>query len=179
MERSKLIKGMVAAGALACAPMAYGVSPDDAGWYFGAAGGTADIDDNASIGGTPLLVDDNDTMWKVYGGFQFHPTFAVEAAWVDLGGPSTGTADYERDGVALSVVGFIPLANNFRLHGKLGAFDWDAEVAGLPDQSDTDLMGGIGASYYFSDVFGVRLEWERYDGDLETDALSAGATIHF
>lgn len=79
--------------ALLSTPWAW--AQDNTAWYMGASAGRsqATIDNdrivqNMGMGGFPgATVSDNshDTGYKILGGYQFNPNFALEASYFDLG----------------------------------------------------------------------------------------------
>jgi len=152
------------------------------GFYAGASIGQATID--ACDGVTSC--DDEDTSWKIFGGWELNPNIAFEAAYVDFGevsGSIGGSAvSAEVDGWSLAAKGMLPLNEQFGVFGKLGMIKWDVEGGGAAsgiDDDGTDLMYGIGAQYMFTDQFGIVGEWEWYDMDDDVDLFSIGALIKF
>lgn len=169
----------------------------DLGWYAGAGAGWSKFNGNV-VDINPTLAnetysttsfDDTDTGWKVFAGYQFHPNWAVELAYTDLGkfsfnanvsgGPGGASAteygEVKPTCWSLSAVGILPLRDNFSLFGKAGACRWDdhfrsheTTVGGtvIPypvGSTGTDLTFGVGAKYDFTRNLGVRAEWERFD----------------
>lgn len=129
-------------------------------------------------------VDDNDSAWKVFAGYKIFENFAIEGGWVDLGkaetntvttGPaSTDLGEVEASGLFVDAVGLLPINKHFTVFGKVGVFraNVDARVtvlsggsAAVVSASDDSFEGkfGVGASYDFTERFGVRLEYERYN----------------
>lgn len=98
---------------------------------------------------------------------------------------------YSVDGIALAGTATWPVNDRFSVYAKLGAFAWQAEIkvkckgctppAKEPsDQSDIDLMGGLGAGYEVTDRISVRAEWELYGTDRDNvDFYSASLIYHF
>lgn len=152
------------------------------GFYAGASIGQATIDACDGV----INCDDEDTSWKIFGGWELNRNIALEAAWVDLGeisGSIGGSAvSAEADGWTLAGKGMLPLNEQFGVFGKLGMIMWDVEgggaASGLEDDG-TDLMYGLGAQYMFTDQFGIVGEWEWYDIDNDVDVFSIGALIKF
>jgi len=115
----------------------------DTGWYAGAGagqtkarGGASTIDPDLSAeGGTVTSLDDKDTGWKIYAGYQFNPNFALEGMYVSLGKFSvdanisipagTEHAEVKPDALCAAGVGILPLANRFSLLGKVGVCRWN------------------------------------------------------
>ncbi len=162
-------------------------------WYVGAGGGwtstnadAVDMHPNlvAEHAPTSTNVDDNDTGWKVFVGFQVNPNIAIEGSYTDLGMftldaditlPGVGTLSdtLEPEAWCLSGVGTLPVQNNFSINGRLGVCRWDDNFSGShtvaavvtpePEFSEgTDLLIGLGGSYEFANNLSVRAEWERY-----------------
>lgn len=129
-------------------------------------------------------VDDTDTAWKLFGGYQFFKHLAVEGAYVDLGElkadinvtaplPVTGSAKFEATGFQVAAVGTYPFANGFGIFGKLGLMYWDVETevtatsgvasaSASASETGLDPIAGVGARYQFQNNVGIRVEWERY-----------------
>ncbi len=144
--------------------------------YVGISAGQSDMD-AAGL--------DEDTSWKVYGGYRFNEWGSAQIGWVDLGElDAAGGASVEADGFEISAVGRVPVTPNFDVFGKVGAFAWSTDVnGGLPvaDDDDVDAMYGIGAEYKFANNLGVRLEWEQFAdvGGADVDMISAGVSVDF
>jgi OOP family OmpA-OmpF porin len=168
------------------------------GFYLGVSAGYTesdescdDLDDIGFVGSC----DDSDTGWKLTGGYQFSQYFATEISYVDLGdidasgliGAIPTTANVDIDGYGISLVGTYPMGDKFSLLGRVGAFNWDADVsaslgaaAASTDDDGTDLTYGLGAQYVFTDNAALRLEWERFDlDDDEVDMISLGVKWSF
>lgn len=157
-------------------------------FYLGVGAGSADYKDiNCPTG---FDCDTSDTGWKLLGGYQFTPIFGVEAAWADLGevtlnGTAPGGAAFsgkgEGDGFLLAGTVGWPATDRFRLYGKLGGFFYNSKftstVGGVVnedlDESGTELMYGLGAQYNFTERFGARLEWERFN-DIDPKSVNQG-----
>jgi OOP family OmpA-OmpF porin len=151
-------------------------------FYAGASIGQATMDGCDGL----TRCDDEDTSWKVFGGWELNRNIAIEAAWVDLGevsGSMGGSAaSIEVDGWVLAGKGMLPINEQFGVFAKLGMIMWDAEGGGAAsgiDDDGTDLIYGLGAQYMFTDRFGVVGEWEWYDIDTDVDLFSIGAFIKF
>ena len=204
-------------GGLIAGMMLMGTATDaTADWYVGGSGGLAqgnysasDLTNDLSARGhtiTNVSVDDDDTGWKIFGGYQFNNFFALEGAYVDLGEITTefqsttsdltdllnDTADVHQflaDGWVLSAVGMVQPTPNWDLMAKVGLFAWESDVdikevassqkVSLSD-SGTDLMYGVGARFKPWPHWGGRAEWERYDIDGDwADFFSVGVEYRF
>ena len=139
----------------------------------------------ARIGKHPL--DDDDTAWKLFGGYRFNPYISLELAYVDFGGPSDratasgSSGDYkvELSGFAPYIIASYPLGP-VEVFGKAGYYFYDIEVdADFDDLSDDvfdsdssgdDFLYGFGVGMTFFDHLHARLEYEKIDADDVDDA---------
>ncbi|MEW6073501.1 MAG: outer membrane beta-barrel protein [Planctomycetota bacterium] len=125
-----------------------------AGWYAGAAMGTAvadasaaDLEDDLAGRGydSDASLDDSEVGWKVFGGYRFDAPWAVEIALVDLGTVESEIATdavvtdafldavtdvhpYSGAGVSLSGLYFPIEEERFDVGLKAGAWFWQADV---------------------------------------------------
>lgn len=181
----KLATLLTALASIAVAPAAYADNED--GFYVGAGVGrfNAQIDDVDAVSPTINDWDENDTAYKVFGGWRFSEMFALEVAYINLGEPSGEVVpgfnvDASVDGFAPYVVATIPLGI-FEVYGRLGYYFYDANLGvetGLGgrvqvDEESEDIVYGAGIGLDLLDHINVRLEYERFDlqGLDDTDAL--------
>lgn len=127
------------------------------------------------------IENNHDTAYKLYGGYRFHPNFAVEAGWFDLGhfqyiynttpaGSLNGNLGVR--GVNLDLVGILPVSERFSVFGRVGAAYSHSRtgfgntgavpLAAVRKHKDTDVKIGAGLQYAFTDSLSVRAELERY-----------------
>lgn len=138
------------------------------------------------IGGSIGINDDEESVWRVLGGYQVHRNLAVELGYTDLGDMTVGGRPAEANAWELVGVGLFPLNESFSLLGKLGAYRGEAEGGGLRE-TRTDLTYGLGAEYNMNRNLGLRLEWQRYTdfgggafgSRADQDILSLGAIYRF
>lgn len=134
------------------------------GFYFGISGGAGTLDvSNGDLDARflpvvqsvpadgfavqtygPSSIDDSDSTWGAYVGYQWNRYFAVEAGYVDLGqgfyetGLTVGDADpddlidgggpfdaavtakFRSSGPTLAAVGMLPFGDKFEAHGRVG-----------------------------------------------------------
>jgi hypothetical protein len=129
------------------------------GFYIGAEVGQADFG------------SDDDTAFKLIGGYQFHRNIAAEAGYgllFDKGGT-------EVTALELVAVGLFPVMDKLSVIGKLGFAQVDIENG----SDDIELTYGIGLQYDFLRNLGARVQWQRYDSDPEADLLSVGIVYRF
>ena len=127
--------------------------------------------------------DKNDTGFKVFGGFDFHPYFGVEAAYVDLGKltatipttAGTATGEVKTFGPAVFAVAKAEDAS-WRVFGKLGVGFMKTEVKGnlgtfstSQDDTSTNPAWGVGIGYKVSRQFIVQVEYERFRSEFSGD----------
>ncbi|MFA5916516.1 MAG: OmpA family protein [Burkholderiales bacterium] len=208
-----------ASGTLGLAALAAIASPfaiaDDTGWYGGGNAGRASAKiDNANItsnllgGGlatSSISNDDNDTGYKLFGGYKFNRNFAVEGGYFDLGRfgftattvpAGTLNGNIKLKGVNLDAVGILPITENFSAFGRVGvnyaeardSFSGSGAVNVLnsnPSKREANLKFGGGLQYDFTQWLGMRVEAERYrindavgsKGDI--DLVSVGLVYRF
>lgn len=145
--------------------------------------------------------DDNDTAWKVFGGYQFNRYLGVELAYADLGTPASASGTVSGLPVVIRVdvkawdlvaVGSYPI-DRFSVYGKVGLYRAETEgtatVAGTPrttKDTNTDLTFGLGAGFDITRNLRVRAEWQRYTdvggdnvGEDDIDVLSVALMWRF
>ena len=215
MKRS-VAKTVGALGLAGCAVMnSPSAVADDTGWYAGANVGQsrAKIDDARitsqllGTGFSTATITDNkrDTGYKIFGGYQFNPNFALEGGYFNLGrfgytattvpaGTLNGTIRLQ--GVNLDAVGILPMTEKFSMFGRAGLdyaqardnFTGTGLVSVLnpnPSKNQLNYKLGLGLQYAFTESLGLRLETERYrindavgnHGDI--DLVSLGLVYRF
>lgn len=164
-------------------------------WYAGIGIGQSKVRGiNASSVSTPtgsLSIDDTDTSWKIFAGYRFHPNFAVELGYVDLGKasfnanvavgangvtPGSANGSIKSRAVTLDAVGILPFAHNFEVFGKLGGYyaraTSDESAVNFPfigtasassSNNNSGFHYGIGLGYSFTRAWAARVEWERFN----------------
>lgn len=181
------LKNMLLATFLAPALLAGAAHAAEPGFFIGASGGQSYVDDEIDN----RNIDDDDTGWKTYLGYNFLPWLGVEAGYVDFGSYSSdelieGThfgADIDVTGWDGFLVGYLPIGS-VDLFAKVGAIDLETEVNtknfGTDSNSDTQLAYGVGLAWNIGN-WALRAEAEGFD-DNEVDDfyfVSAGVTYTF
>lgn len=197
LNKTSAMLGVVALAALAAQPgMAQTMvaQQDKLGWYAGGDIGRtgASIDDKRIIRGlagqgrlTASIEDrERDSGYKIFGGYQLHRNFAVEAGFFDLGsfGYTARTAplgslsgDIRVKGINLDLVGIWPITDQFSALGRVGvtsvrtkgSFSTSGAVrmpysSANTSERATNFKFGAGVMYDFTPSLGMRLEAERY-----------------
>jgi OOP family OmpA-OmpF porin len=111
--------------------------------------------------------DDTDHSFGVFAGYWFHPRFALETGYHNLGNASAPGGTFVRSNVwELVGVGAWPLGNGpFSLYAKLG-LDRGAQEGGgarmAEKQRTMTVTYGVGGQVDVGRRFGLRAEWQRY-----------------
>ncbi|MDE2235028.1 MAG: outer membrane beta-barrel protein [Gammaproteobacteria bacterium] len=186
-------------------------------WYVGGGYGIVNTDASASqlqqalvnqgYNVTSVTLDKPNTGWKLYAGFQFHPNWAVELGYAELGEVTSHVTasgvldvnqfvqdaldahDFSANGVTLDLMGMVhtgPVA----LFAKLGGVHYKADVkvyevnSGInADRSQwgTGLHYSAGAMLpVYQNRVNLRGEWERFRISGEwIDLYSLNVEYHF
>lgn len=174
--RSKLLTTTVAALLLGGASLAHA---QDTGFYAGAGAGQALVDERA--------YDDEDTAFSVFGGYQFHRNFALEAGYTDFGKlePRGEGSNLELASASLTAVGILPFTEKFSGYAKAGFQRWDLDRAipgltGTAKDDGTDPVYGLGLQYRFNDLVALRGEYTRSEvEELDVDAAQVQVRFDF
>ena len=160
----------------------------DAGWYVGGAYGMSSFSVDMAGAPSTVTVDDSDSGFKIYGGFQFNKHLGAEVGYVDFGKVGFGgsafgfpvTGDTGVTAFTVAGVGTLPLNESFALFGKIGLWSWSAKgnatagaVSISSDDSGSDVFYGIGARYNMNKNWGLTLELENYDTDTDSVMLTS------
>lgn len=158
----------------------------DSGWFIGAGGGLSKFKDGCTVvGGPGISCDDDGTTWRAFGGYQFNSNFGFELGYADLGEATQepvggGSTTFEAKVYEMTLVGTVPLGEQFSVYGKWGFFHWDADRtivgvgAGTASTSGKDITYGFGVKYNFTRSLALRMEWQRYKdiGDVNFTGVS-------
>jgi len=134
---------------------------------------------------------ENDASFGVFAGYRILPYLAVEAEWMTLGtgkyeargdvtnGETADTlrfnAETDSKGVAASALGIWPISRTWDVYARLGMIfatttltaSARTDAASVNDNvsEDTqDMLYGVGATYHYSSTWGVRLDYQHFDG---------------
>ena len=174
--RSKLLTTTVAALLLGGASLAHA---QETGFYAGVGAGQALVDERA--------YDDEDTAFSVFGGYQFHRNFALEAGYTDFGKlePRGDGVDLDLGSASLTAVGILPFTAKFSGYAKAGFQRWELDRAipgltGSGKDDGTDPVYGLGLQYRFNDLVALRGEYTRSEvEDLDVDAAQVQVRFDF
>lgn len=132
------------------------------GWYVGVDVGQSDF------------AGENDTAFKLLGGYRINRHFAAEGAYAWL---------FDKNGAEATAfelvgVGSLPFANRLSVFAKLGFANAYIESSTL-DEENVELTYGVGAQYDATRNLGIRAQWQRYDTSEEIDVFSLGLVWRF
>ncbi len=134
--------------------------------------------------------DGDDVSFKVYGGYFFTSNFALEIAYQDTGNikdrnPSL-TTTAESEGINVSLLGLMPLAEDFGLYAKMGSimsstdYTRTTTVTETSSEDDNNFTFGAGVLWEFEGAdekrYQLRLEIEKLQ-ELNDQFISGGASI--
>lgn len=126
--------------------------------------------------------DTSDTGFKLYGGYQFTPYFALEAGYFDLGSYNLDTSvlpagtlfnDMDFRGINFDAVVTLPVTDKIDVFARAGMhkIELDSDIVGIGyaagtyrdgKRRDTHEKFGVGASYALNEAVSLRVEAERY-----------------
>ena len=167
----------------------------DHGFYVGGSAGTT----KWNIGPNDILttgsINNNDTGYKIFGGYDFTKNWGVELGYADLGkyefrGTYSGVSvqgDVKITAYTLAGVGTFPITDDLAAYAKLGIYSWDAKASASSGSINNSATGtgsnalyGLGMKFNFTERFSVRGEWERFhDSSNPIDLISIGVAYHF
>jgi opacity protein-like surface antigen len=189
-----LVKAALAGLILAC-PLT--TSAQD--WYAGIGLGQSENKQRlVNIGGMGFTgtVDNEDSSWKIFGGYRLWDEFvAVELSYADLGtttvdgsvGALRSTGRQEIETFTIGLVGRIPITDPLGVIIHLG-FSRNSskiypDIGGSGDfrgATDFEFYYGGGLQYEITDTIGVRAEFEAFEiADYRVNLLSAGILYRF
>jgi OmpA-OmpF porin, OOP family len=120
--------------------------------YIGLNAGQSDFRVTNGNGGFPS--DKKDTSYSIYAGGYFSNYLGAELGYIDFGKISRAGGSTKAEGIQLSLVGKVPLADSFNLTGRLGT------TYGRTDTSANILSGvGTGKANGFGVLYGIGLEY--------------------
>lgn len=169
-------------------------------YVFGDVGqGKFEID-----GDNDTTLSKTDTTFSFGAGYDVNKFLSLELAYRDLGNIVDKGSDFNDDGdfeytdklnataVQVSVIGKLPISDEFNVFGRVGVADIDADYKTIEatstgvkrdsgSDSKTRALFGVGASYDVSSQLALRAEYNQYAkwDDLKLSALTVGAVYKF
>lgn len=134
------------------------------------------------------LFGEMDTAYKIFGGVQFHPNFAVELSYMDLGQPVEDffgwRQEYDVWAFAVWAKGILPVTEKIDLFGKLGLAYWEYDktdtlfVTTTTSYSANDFAWGLGISFDVGEKYAIPIEYEQIEGGLDKAAMFSVSFIY-
>lgn len=197
MMNVKQTAALAALISIAMASAAHAQSQEEvSGFYAGGGFGqfNASIDDIDDVDDTADNWDEDDTAYKIFGGYRVNRFLAFELDYINLGEPSGAVVpgfnlDASVDGFAPYVVGTLPLGQYFEVYARAGYYFYDATVGVESelddrvefDEESEDFVYGAGVGANLGEKLNLRLEYEKFDleGLDDADALWLTAAWRF
>lgn len=172
-------------------PAALVSADDEHQGYLFASYGETDVEFSVTPNDT---IQGDDRSFELGFGFALGKHLALEGSYQNFGDPDGfagcppdmaciaivpfSREPVEIDGWAVALRGNLPLTDNLSGFIRLGLLAWDtsARTAVLND-SDTDLLFGIGLAADLGDRFGLQASFEQVELDIET--VKVGVTYRF
>ncbi|PWQ94912.1 outer membrane beta-barrel protein [Leucothrix pacifica] len=150
--------------------------------FFGGAFGQSELD---GFCGTAGDCNNEDTSWKVYGGYKINDMLDAEVSYTSIGDinrtTDAGTETSEISALAINAVGTYDVNDSVQALGKIGAASWSADNSDN-DEDGISLTYGFGAKVRMNENMKIRAEWENISdvktaGDRESDVTTMSLGI--
>lgn len=162
--------------------------PFTAQGYVGASVGRTYHDQAGCVGTGPC--DDKSIGFKVFTGGRFTRGLGMELGYLHFGDIDRNGGQSKAQGVNLSLVGILPIAETFSINAKVGGiYHWTRVSSDSPGvqtgkEHDLGLSYGLGAQWDFTQSWALRADWDRYrlkyTGQKDdADMLSVGMQYKF
>lgn len=164
-----MLKKILASAALAILTCSASAATPNT-FYAGLDGGGTKVDN----------LGDNQGSYGAFLGYNFHENFAVEIGARRLGSWDFRGADVDIKQYAASVIGILPLQNQFNVFARLGynKLKADLSLQGVStDATDSGVLYGVGVGYNFTPTIAGRIEFQKPSSDSHN--LSAGLAFQF
>ncbi len=150
-------------------------------YYFG---GTIGMSEASSYCSGSINCEDEDTAWKLFGGYKLSEKLGVEAAYVNLGDIHKNSENSDVSAFTATAVGTMPITEQFDIFGKIGAMRWSSDNSIGDDADGFGATYGIGAKMHLSETMNLRAEWEKFPSietsptdDTDINMLSVGVEL--
>jgi OOP family OmpA-OmpF porin len=163
-------------------------------WYIGGGFGVGSLNKSGSdlTGLANASIDDSDTTYTIRGGYRFHPNFAAEIGYYDLGsytfsgmaGSTAVSGSAKAKSYGISLVAIAPI-QEFDLYARIGWEESEIKANAnttLSTASESDRQSGatygVGGRWNFTKNWGVFAEWMKND-KIEVDSYLFGVDYRF
>jgi OOP family OmpA-OmpF porin len=161
--------------------------------YIGANVGRAE--QKVEVSG--ISFKENDTGFKLYGGYNFNQNFGIEGGFADLGdakrSANNASISSKAQSIYVAATGILPLNDQFALFGKAGVATTHVKlkasapgIAASASDNHASPFVGVGASFALNKNVSFVAEYEYFgkiakDGDdsIKANMISAGVRYSF
>ena len=161
MKQRNILSRTLLAVVIGAAAFGAQAADDQARFYAGAGVGQSFVDESG--------INDEDTAFSAFAGYQFNRYFSLEAGYADFGElEANGTpVGLEASSAYFTAVGSVPFTDRLSGYAKAGVHRWDLDTA-LPgltgaEDSGSDPTYGLGLQYRFTDSVALRGEYSRFE----------------
>lgn len=141
--------------------------------FFGGSFGQSEADGFCN---STTNCNNEDTSWKVYGGYKINDMIDAEVSYHSMGDISrtmssddaSTTQTAEISALALNAVGTYDVNDSVQALGKIGVASWSTDGSDT-DESGISMTYGFGAKIRMNENMKIRAEWETIS-DVETAA---------
>ncbi|MEE9445651.1 MAG: outer membrane beta-barrel protein [Cocleimonas sp.] len=129
--------------------------------------------------------EDEDTSWKLFGGYKLTDKISAEIAYTNLGDMhreddgNKGANNADSSAFSFGAVGSLPITEQFDIFAKGAATRWSSS-----NESGLGISYGLGAKMHINETTNLRAEWERFpsievngDDDTAVNMLSVGVEL--
>lgn len=127
---------------------------------------------------------DNDTAFKIYGGYQFTPVFGIEAGYADLGKAeiTAGGLSAGANPKSIYLAGTATLQlRKFALFGKVGAASnrttFSATGEADEKEKNSTVLLGVGGSFAITPTVLAVVEYENFGKVVDEDGANLKANV--
>jgi len=136
--------------------------------YFGLNGGVSDFSRRA--GGVGTSNEDRSSAYSVvYGNYGINSNVGFEVGYIDFGSVGRSGGTTKATGVNLSLIGRLPLSEQFSLLGKVGGTYAQTDVSSIPSsgtvagsENGLDWAYGIGGEVNFNPQLSAVLQYNEH-----------------
>lgn len=135
--------------------------------FFGGSFGQSEADVFCSSASN---CNDEDTSWKIHGGYTLNSLMDLEIAYHSLADLSrttaAGTEASELSALTMSAVGKYKINDTIEAFGKVGVASWSSSNSS-GDEDGVSMTYGLGAKVSMNENMKIRAEWENIS-DVDT-----------
>ena len=123
--------------------------------------------------------DEDEAAMKAFALVKFNEYIGLEGGYIDFDEASNEALSFDPSGATLALILEAPITQVFSVYAKGGQLWWDGEASLNTDvvDADTDFDGdetfwGIGTKFQLADHLDLRVEYERFNFEVEQDEIN-------